>query len=77
MAAQQPPNPGTAGEAQWTAADREFMRLALAEARWCAVLQRLPLTHAAPAQAKRALDRWEVPVGCVAAATSKRERAAC
>ena len=57
-----------------------FMRLALAEARASAgaqCLQRVLLTHAAPAQAKRALDRWEVPVavGCGAAATCERSRA--
>ena len=68
MAAQQPPDAGAAGEPQWTPADREFMRLALAEVRLRAVLQRTLLTRATAAQAKHALDRWEVPVGCGAAA---------
>ena len=49
MAAQQGDAQPPAAPPQWTTADREFMRLALAEARrWRAVLQRVPLTRTAP-----------------------------
>jgi hypothetical protein len=56
---------------EWSALDEEYMRQALAEARCCTLMSTLTtcfLSHAARTlheQGKRALDRWEVPVGCV------------
>jgi len=54
---------------EWSALDEEYMRQALAEARCRTLMSTFmsPLTRCACVheQGKRALDRWEVPVGCV------------
>jgi len=64
---------------EWSALDEEYMRQALAEARCRTLMSTFmpPLTRCACVheQGKRALDRWEVPVGCVTLGRWRCERA--